>query len=78
MISDDKEICYCAECHRDTSHIVVLVRKPSEFRGEKNQKLKEFFAGVVKGWALGAFVASMDEFSRHKVCEVCGTKIIED
>lgn len=43
-----------------------------------NRKLKEFISGFIKGWALGPFIASMDEFSRHLVCENCGEKTIED
>lgn len=77
MISDKKEVCYCGSCKDDTSHVVVLVRKQSPYKGSKNQTTKEFWAGVVKGWFLGAFIASMDEFERHKVCEACGEKTIE-
>nr|WP_139128076.1 hypothetical protein [Enterovibrio norvegicus] len=58
-------------------HIIVLVRKPSEFRNTKNRKLKEFIVGVIKGWELGEFLAYMDEFERHLVCERCSNKIIE-
>lgn len=61
----------------ETHHVVILVRKQSAFKGAKNQKLKEFIAGAIKGWALGAFVASMDEFERHLVCEKCGKKTVE-
>lgn len=69
------EVCFCESCGIDTVHILVLVRKPSGF---KNSKKKEFIAGVIKGWFLGPFIASMDEFSRHLICEKCGTTIIED
>ncbi len=71
------EICNCSTCGIDTNHIVVLVRKTSAFKGEKNSKFKEFLQGAIKSWFLGAFIASMDEFSRHRIGEKCG-KDIED
>ncbi|WP_428774428.1 hypothetical protein [Vibrio sp.] len=77
-MSAKKEVHFCPTCGVETQHIVVLVRKESPFKGSKNQKFKEFIAGVIKGWALGAFVASMDEFSRHLICEKCGAKIVQD
>ncbi|HHF2927589.1 TPA: hypothetical protein ACPJ0K_001200 [Vibrio alginolyticus] len=76
-MSHKREVCYCSDCCTDTHHVVVLVRKPSAFKGAKNQKFKEFLAGAIKGWALGAFVASMDEFERHPVCVKCGKKTVE-
>jgi hypothetical protein len=77
-MSDQTETYFCKSCGVETSHILVLVRKPSDFENSKYRKRKEFIAGVIKGWFLGPFVASMDEFSRHLICEKCGTKIIED
>ncbi|EPP22186.1 hypothetical protein L911_2310 [Vibrio fluvialis I21563] len=56
----------------------MLVRKASPYQDHPHRKWKEFIAGAVKGWALGSFVASMDEFSRHLICENCGHKTIED
>ncbi|EKF9702956.1 hypothetical protein O1C89_002333 [Vibrio cholerae] len=72
------EVCHCSQCHADTNHVVVLVRKESPFKDRPNSKLKEFWHGAIKGWFLGAFVAAMDDFSRHRVCEACGHKEIED
>lgn len=77
-MSDQTEMCFCKSCHVETRHILVLVRKPSPFKNEKNRKRKEFIAGVIKGWFLGPFIASMDELTRHLICEKCGTTIIED
>ena len=71
------EIHNCSNCGVETRHVLVLVRKESEYKNSKNRKFKEFISGVIKGWALGAFVASMDEFDRHLVCENCGNKIID-
>ncbi|EKY4203055.1 hypothetical protein RCQ54_002090 [Vibrio alginolyticus] len=76
-MSHKTEVRYCSDCGTDTHHVVVLVRKPSAFKGAKNQKFKEFIAGAIKGWTLGAFVASMDEFERHLVCVKCGKKTVE-
>lgn len=77
-MSHQTETHYCSACDADTSHVLVLVRKESPFKEAKNRKTKEFLAGVLKGWALGPFIASMDEFERHLICEKCGNKIIED
>ncbi|MFV0450120.1 MAG: hypothetical protein ACK5MF_16980 [Vibrio sp.] len=72
-----REVRYCSDCEIETYHVVVLVRKQSQFTGEKYRNLKEFIAGAIKGWAVGAFIASMDDFERHLVCENCGNKTIE-
>ena len=72
------EQSYCTSWRERTQHVVVLVRKESEFKGKPNQKRLEFISGLVKGWFLGGFVAAMDEFSRHVVCEKCGHKEIQD
>lgn len=77
-MSNNTEQCFCKSCATRTCHILVLVRKPSPFKGAKNRSRKEFIAGLIKGWFLGAFVASMDDFSRHLICEKCGTKTIDD
>ncbi|MCF7481538.1 hypothetical protein L3V31_07330 [Vibrio sp. J1-1] len=68
----------CAACRTKSKHITVLVRKPSPFSGSIHRKYKEFIAGLIKGWAVGPFLASMDEFSRHTICERCGHKTIEN
>jgi hypothetical protein len=77
-MSEQKEMCFCKSCRIETPHILVLVKKPTGFENAKNRNKKEFVAGIIKGWFLGPFIASMDEFSRHLICEKCGTKIIED
>lgn len=77
-MTNQKERYLCKSCGVETMHILVLVRKPSAFENVKNRKRKEFIAGLIKGWFLGPFIASMDELSRHLICEKCGTKIIEE
>ncbi|PSU35187.1 hypothetical protein [Photobacterium lutimaris] len=77
-MSLQREVRLCPCCRVETYHVVVLVRKPSVYRNQNHSNMKEFISGFIKGWALGAFVASMDEFSHHFVCENCGEKTIED
>ncbi|OIQ26522.1 hypothetical protein [uncultured Vibrio sp.] len=69
---------FCCVCAEQTKHVVVLVRKPREYVGKQNRSVKEFISGFVKSCAVGGFLASMDEFARHKICEQCGTKTIEN
>ncbi|MFC7418494.1 hypothetical protein ACFQNF_01195 [Iodobacter arcticus] len=78
MMQHISEIRHCSVCGVDTNHVVVLVRKTNPFKGEQHSKFKEFLHGAIKSWFLGAFIASMDEFSRHRICEKCGNKVIED
>jgi ribosomal protein L44E len=73
-----QEVCYCPSCQALTQHVVVLVRKPSPYESSPNRTQKEFFSGFVKSIFLGAFIASMDEFSRHVICEKCGNKTVEE
>ncbi|TFH89724.1 hypothetical protein [Vibrio ouci] len=68
-----KEVHHCFQCDSETSHIVVLVRDEPKQNG-----LQDFFGGFIKGAAVGAFEANMDEFSRHSICEQCGKKTIND
>ncbi len=77
-MSDQTEMCFCKSCRVETLHIVVLVRKASAFENAKNRKRKEFIAGFIKSLFVGPFLASMDDFSRHIICEKCGTTIIEE
>ncbi|MGF1720826.1 hypothetical protein L4D20_12375 [Vibrio kyushuensis] len=72
MISQ-KENSYCKQCEDMTSHVVVLVRDEP-----KENKLTDFLTGLFKSAAVGAFEASMDDFSRHSICEQCGTKTVND
>ncbi len=73
-----KENHYCEKCARETSHFLVIVRKKSEFEGDEHQGRKEYIYGFLKGLFFGGFLASMDDLSRHLICEVCGNKIVED
>ncbi|CAM3662996.1 hypothetical protein VA7868_00382 [Vibrio aerogenes CECT 7868] len=68
---------FCKKCGEETTHIVVLVRNQSPYEGDANRNRKEFLSGFLKGSVAGAFCASMDEFSRHVICEKCGEKTIE-
>lgn len=77
-MSSKIEVYFCSSCAVETNHVLVLVRKTSRFKHSKNRKSKEFITGLINGWAVGSFLASMDEFSRHLICENCGTKIVED
>tara|TARA_Y100001960_G_scaffold114279_1_gene122348 strand:+ start:786 stop:1013 length:228 start_codon:yes stop_codon:yes gene_type:complete len=69
----NKEVSYCKQCDEQTTHIVVLVRDDP-----KPNKVKDFLNGFIKSAAVGAFEASMDDFSRHSICEQCGKKTIND
>jgi len=42
------------------------------------QKRKAFIKDFITGWAAGPFLANMDRFERHAICEHCGTKVIEE
>ncbi|HDM8170989.1 TPA: hypothetical protein P0E23_003622 [Vibrio harveyi] len=77
-MSRKTEVFLCPKCGVETHHVVVLVRKKSAFEGDKNRGKKEFITGFLKSAVFGAFLASMDDFSRHLICENCGNKIIQD
>ncbi|MFB1095314.1 hypothetical protein ACEWH9_14240 [Vibrio diabolicus] len=68
-MSNKTEVLMCPTCGVETHHVVVLVRKKSGFEGDKNRNKKEFIAGFLKSVVFGAFLASMDEFERHLICE---------
>ncbi|MFB2862903.1 hypothetical protein [Aeromonas sp. MdU4] len=72
------EMRFCATCQRDTNHIVVLVDKSYGKQVKPEQRRKEFFKDFVTGWAAGPFLANMDRFARHSICENCGTKVIDE
>ncbi|HIF6190021.1 TPA: hypothetical protein ACX3IO_000066 [Vibrio parahaemolyticus] len=76
-MSNKTEVLMCPTCGVERHHVVVLVRKKSGFEGDKNRKKKEFIAGFLKSVVFGAFLASMDEFERHLICENCGHKTIQ-
>ncbi|MDA0128039.1 hypothetical protein OH458_08100 [Vibrio sp. MarTm2] len=69
----NNETQYCSHCDMSTNHVVVLVRDEP-----KANKIKDFFSGFIKSSAVGAFEATMDDFSRHSICEKCGKKTIND
>ncbi|MBW8190222.1 hypothetical protein K0504_04160 [Neiella marina] len=77
MTTTSKEKRYCASCQHDTQHVVVVARKASPFRNEKHRSLKEFFTGLINGWAAGPLLAEIDDHERHVICEQCGTKIVQ-
>ncbi|MGR2669392.1 hypothetical protein [Vibrio campbellii] len=77
-MSNKTEVVMCPSCGLETHHVVVWVRKKSAFEGDKNRSKKEFISGFLKSTVFGAFLASMDDFSRHLICENCGNKIIQD
>lgn len=77
-MANQTEVHFCHSCNIETHHVLILVRKPSGFENASNRKLKEFVTGFIKSWWLGSFIAAMDEFSRHLICENCGEKIIDD
>ena len=77
-MNEKNELCFCKVCAKETQHVLVLVRKENVFNDAKNSKKKNFIVGLIKGFFLGPFVASMDEFSRHLICKQCGDKIIEE
>ncbi|NOH95797.1 hypothetical protein [Vibrio sp. 99-70-13A1] len=68
-----EEIHYCSQCSIKTKHIVILVRDEPE-----KSKTTGFLKGFVKSLFVGAFEASMDDFSRHSICEQCGKKTVND
>jgi protein-arginine kinase activator protein McsA len=65
---------YCKTCATETNHVIVLVRKTNR----NTSKFMEFLTGFITSRAVGPFLAAMDEFERHRVCERCGTKEIEE
>ncbi|MFZ3530169.1 hypothetical protein LCA30_13505 [Vibrio harveyi] len=77
-MSRKTEVFLCPKCRVETHHVVVLVRKKSAFEGDKNRRKKEFITGFLKSAVFGAFLASMDDFSHHLICENCGNKTIQD
>lgn len=40
-----KESLHCDNCHQQTQHVVVLVRKESLYKNHPKCKLKEFLSG---------------------------------
>ncbi|GAK22325.1 hypothetical protein JCM19052_2917 [Vibrio sp. JCM 19052] len=73
-MSKKTEVVMCPSCGVETHHVVVLVRKKSAFEGDKNRSKKEFISGFLKSTVFGAFLASMDEFSRHLSAKTAATR----
>lgn len=68
---------FCPSCQRETNHVVVLVDKSFDKQPTPEQKRKAFIKDFITGWAAGPFLANMDRFERHVICEACGAKVIE-
>ncbi|MFM5381889.1 hypothetical protein ACET87_07420 [Aeromonas veronii] len=69
---------YCSSCQRETNHVVVLVDKAFGQQLTPEQKRKAFIKDFITGWAAGPFLANMDRFERHTICENCGNKVIDE
>ncbi|MGL6413797.1 hypothetical protein ACSZMN_06850 [Aeromonas veronii] len=69
---------YCPSCQRETNHVVVLVDKTFGQQLTPEQKCKAFIKDFITGWAAGPFLANMDRFERHAICENCGNKVIDE
>lgn len=76
LASNEKR--FCPSCQRETSHVVVLVDKSFGKQPTSEQKRKEFIKDFITGWAAGPFLANMDRFERHVICESCGNKVIDE
>ncbi|MFB2850049.1 hypothetical protein [Aeromonas veronii] len=68
---------YCPSCQRETNHVVVLVDKSFGKQPKPEQKRTAFIKDFITGWAAGPFLANMDRFERHVICENCGNKVID-
>ncbi|WP_421259403.1 hypothetical protein [Aeromonas sp. 602826] len=68
----------CPSCQRETNHVVVLVDKSFGQQLTPAQKRKAFIKDFITGWAAGPFLANMDRFERHAICEHCGNKVIDE
>ncbi|MFQ1827572.1 hypothetical protein ACK38R_16030 [Aeromonas veronii] len=69
---------FCSSCQRETNHVVVLVDKSFGQQLTPEQKRKAFIKDFITGWAAGPFLANMDRFERHAICENCGNKVIDE
>ncbi len=68
----------CPSCQRETNHVVALVDKTFGQQLTPEQKRKAFIKDFITGWAAGPFLANMDRFERHAICENCGNKVIDE
>lgn len=69
---------FCPHCQRETNHVGVLVDKSFGKQPTPEQKRKAFIKDFITGWAAGPFLANMDRFERHAICEKCGNKVIDE
>ncbi|WP_231554851.1 hypothetical protein [Aeromonas allosaccharophila] len=69
---------FCPHCQSETNHVVVLVDKSFGKQPTPEQKRKAFIKDFITGWAAGPFLANMDRFERHTICEKCGNKVIDE
>lgn len=69
---------FCSSCQRETNHVVVLVDKSFGQQLTPEQKRKALIKDFITGWAAGPFLANMDRFERHAICENCGKKVIDE
>ncbi|MFB2854602.1 hypothetical protein ACE1BL_06280 [Aeromonas allosaccharophila] len=76
LSSTEKRVC--PHCQRETNHVVVLVDKSFGKQPTPEQKRNAFIKDFITGWAAGPFLANMDRFERHAICEKCGNKVIDE
>lgn len=57
---------------------LVLVDKSYGKEVKPEQKRTAFIKDFITGWAAGPFLANMDRFERHAICENCGNKVIDE
>ena len=68
----------CPSCQRETNHVVVLIYKSYGKEVKPEQKRTAFIKDFITGWAAGPFLANMDRFERHVICENCGNKVTDE
>lgn len=69
---------YCPSCQHETNHVVVLVDKSYGNEVKAEQKRTAFIKDFITRSAAGPFLANMDRFERHTICENCGNKVIDE
>ncbi|MCJ8215260.1 hypothetical protein [Aeromonas veronii] len=76
LLSTEQRVC--PSCQRETNHVVVLVDKSYGKEVKPEQTRTAFIKDFITGWAAGPFLANMDRFERHAICENCGKKVIDE
>lgn len=69
--------CHCPACNMETSHIQLLLQKPSEYGTSKKEQVKAFVSGFISGSA-SPVLASLELLDRHLICEKCGVRRVEN